>query len=90
MTSRNLYPNQFVNIELLVDQHKDVAIVPSAAVQRGVPGTFVYVVNPDNTVSVRKIKLGVTQGERVEVVSGLTPGDRSSSTAPTGFATAPR
>lgn len=72
---RSLFPNQFVNIELLVDQHKDVAIAPTAAVQRGVPGTFVYLVNADNTVSVRKITLGVTNGERVEIVAGLNPGD---------------
>lgn len=73
---RNLFPNQFVNIELVVDEHKDVTILPSAAVQRGVPGTFVYVVNPDDTVSVRKIGLGVAQGERIEVVSGLRAGER--------------
>ena len=50
--------------------------MPTAGVQRGVPGTFVYLVNADNTVSVRKVVLGVTQGERVEVASGLVPGDR--------------
>jgi membrane fusion protein, multidrug efflux system len=45
-------------------------------VQRGVPGTFVYLVNADDTVSVRKIDLGVTDGDRVEVRSGLLPGDK--------------
>jgi membrane fusion protein, multidrug efflux system len=71
-----LYPNQFVNIGLLLDTHKDVTIMPTAGVQRGVPGTFVYLVNADSTVSVRKIVLGVTDGDRVEVTSGLVPGDR--------------
>ncbi len=71
-----LYPNQFVNIQLLLDTHKDVTIMPTAGVQRGVPGTFVYLVNADNTVSVRKIELGVTDGDRVEVRSGLQPGDK--------------
>ena len=71
-----LYPNQFVNVRLLLDTHKDVTTMPTAGVQRGVPGTFVYLVNADNTVSVRKVVLGVTQGERVEVTSGLVPGDR--------------
>jgi multidrug efflux system membrane fusion protein len=71
-----LYPNQFVNIRLLVDTHKDVTVMPTAGIQRGVPGTFVYLVNSDSTVSVRKIALGVTEGERVEVTSGLVPGDR--------------
>jgi multidrug efflux system membrane fusion protein len=74
--AKTLYPNQFVNIQLLVDTHKDVTVMPSAGVQRGVPGTFVYLVNADGTVSVRKIVLGATDGERVEVSSGLVPGDR--------------
>jgi len=73
---RTLYPNQFVNIRLLLDTHKDVATMSNAGIQRGVPGTFVYLVNADNTVSVRPIKLGVTDGDRVEVVSGLQVGDR--------------
>jgi membrane fusion protein, multidrug efflux system len=74
--SKTLYPNQFVNIVLLLDTHKDVTTMPTAGVQRGVPGTFVYLVNADNTVSVRKVVLGVTDGDRVEVTSGLNPGDR--------------
>jgi multidrug efflux system membrane fusion protein len=74
--AKTLYPNQFVNIQLLVDTHKGVTVMPTAGVQRGVPGTFVYLVNADGTVSVRKIVLGATDGERVEVSSGLVPGDR--------------
>ena len=74
--TRILYPNQFVNIRLLLDTHNDVTTMSTAGVQRGVPGTFAYLVNADGTVSVRPIKLGVTDGDRVEVVSGLTPGDR--------------
>ena len=74
--AKNLFPNQFVNIRLLVDTHKDVTVMPTAGIQRGVPGTFVYLVNSDNTVSVRKVVLGVTDGDRVEVQSGLAPGDR--------------
>ncbi|MBN9045550.1 MAG: MdtA/MuxA family multidrug efflux RND transporter periplasmic adaptor subunit [Rhizobiales bacterium] len=73
---RALFPNQFVNVELLVDQHRDVVIVPDAAVQRGVPGTFVYLIGSDDTVSVRKIETGVTDGVRTEVLSGLAAGDR--------------
>jgi multidrug efflux system membrane fusion protein len=71
-----LYPNQFVNIRLLVDTHNDVVVMPTAGIQRGVPGTFVYLVNDDSTVSVRKVVLGITDGNRVEVSSGLAPGDR--------------
>jgi membrane fusion protein, multidrug efflux system len=74
--SRTLYPNQFVNIRLLLDTHKDVVTMTTSGVQRGVPGTFVYLVNADSTVSVRPVKLGVTDGDRVEVMSGLQPGDR--------------
>jgi multidrug efflux system membrane fusion protein len=74
--SKTLYPNQFVNIRLLLDTHKDVTIMPTAGVQRGVPGTFVYLIDADNTVSVRPIQLGATEGDRVEVRSGLAPGDR--------------
>jgi multidrug efflux system membrane fusion protein len=74
--AKNLYPNQFVNIRLLIDTHKDVTVIPTTGIQRGVPGTFVYLVNSDSTVSVRKISLGVTDSDRVEVLSGLAPGDR--------------
>jgi len=74
--TRTLYPNQFVNVRLLLDTHKNVTTMTSAGVQRGVPGTFAYLINADNTVSVRPIQLGVTDGDRVEVRSGLSPGDR--------------
>jgi membrane fusion protein, multidrug efflux system len=75
--NKMLYPNQFVNIRLLVDTHKDVTTMSTAGIQRGVPGTFVYLVNTaDSTVSVRPVKLGVIEGERVEVLSGIVPGDR--------------
>ena len=73
---RLLYPNQFVNVRLLLDTHKDVTTISTAGIQRGAPGTFVYLINADSTVSVRPVKLGVTDGERVEVLSGLTPGER--------------
>jgi membrane fusion protein, multidrug efflux system len=73
---RTLYPNQFVNIRLLLDTHKDVTTMSTAGIQRGVPGTFVYLINADSTVSVRPVQLGVTDGDRVEVVSGISPGDR--------------
>jgi multidrug efflux system membrane fusion protein len=74
--SRTLYPNQFVNVRLLLDTHKNVTTMSTAGIQRGVPGTFVYLINADSTVSVRAVKLGVTDGDRVEILSGLAPGDR--------------
>jgi multidrug efflux system membrane fusion protein len=71
-----LFPNQFVNVWLLVDTQRDATIIPASAVQRGAPGTYVYLVNPDSTVAVRPVTLGVGSGERVAVSAGLSPGDR--------------
>jgi multidrug efflux system membrane fusion protein len=71
----SLFPNQFVNIQLQVDTLKNQTVVPTAAIQRGAPGTFVYVVNPDSTVSVKPVKLGISQGERQVILSGIEPGD---------------
>jgi len=50
--------------------------VPASAVQRGAPGTYVYLVNPDNTVSVRPIQIGPSEGERIAVQSGLNGGEQ--------------
>jgi membrane fusion protein, multidrug efflux system len=71
-----LFPNQFVNAQLLVRTLKNVVTVPSAAIQRGAPGTYVYLVNADSTVSVRPISVGPTDGPMVHVKSGLTVGER--------------
>src|SRR5208282_1107181 len=70
-----LFPNQFVNVQLVVDTVHDVDIVPSAAIQRGAPGTFVYLVKPDHTVAIQKVKLGPTDGQRIAILSGLNPGE---------------
>jgi membrane fusion protein, multidrug efflux system len=72
----SLFPNQFVNVQLLVDVQHDVTIIPTSAVQRGAPGTFVYLINPDSAVAVKPVTLGVGSGERIAVISGLSPGDR--------------
>jgi multidrug efflux system membrane fusion protein len=71
-----LFPNQFVNAQLLVKTLNDVVTVPTAAIQRGAPGAYVYVINADNTVSVRPVKLGPTDGPIAAVNSGLSAGDR--------------
>jgi multidrug efflux system membrane fusion protein len=74
-----LFPNQFVNIQLLQELLQHQIIMPNAAVRRGAPNgvvsTFVYVVNPDHKVSVRPITLGVVDGERVAVTKGLKAGE---------------
>jgi multidrug efflux system membrane fusion protein len=71
-----LYPNQFVNARLLVSTIQNTVRVPVPAVQRGEPGTFVYVINANNTVSVRPVKLGPTDGGFTAVTSGLQPGEK--------------
>lgn len=71
-----LFPNQFVNTRLLVDTIRDATIVPTSAVLTGSIGQFVYVVKPDNTVSVRKVKPGPVDGERTSIVEGLAVGER--------------
>jgi multidrug efflux system membrane fusion protein len=68
-----LFPNQFVNARLLLEVKHAVTLVPSAAVQRGAKGTFVYVVKEDKTVAVRPVTLGVSHGEDASINSGLAP-----------------
>jgi membrane fusion protein, multidrug efflux system len=71
-----LFPNQFVNAQLLVKTLNNVITVPTAAIQTGAPGSYVYVINADNTVSVRPIKIGPTDGPMAEVISGLSTGEQ--------------
>lgn len=71
----NLWPNQFVNAELLLETRKNSTVVPTAAILRGPTGTFVYAVNPDKTVQDRPVNVSLTQGDTTVVTSGLTPGD---------------
>jgi multidrug efflux system membrane fusion protein len=70
-----LFPNQFVNVQLLVDTLRDTNIVPTAAIQHGAPGAFVYVVKPDQTAAVQKVKVGPGDGQRIAVLDGLQPGE---------------
>jgi membrane fusion protein, multidrug efflux system len=74
--AEKLYPNQFVNARLLVDTMSNTVRVPVAAVQHGEPGTYVYVINANDTVSVRPIKTGPTDNNYQAVLSGLQPGER--------------
>jgi multidrug efflux system membrane fusion protein len=70
-----LFPNQFVNARLLVEEKQGVTLIPTAAIQRSTQRTYVYLVKPDQTVTVRNVTLGTTEGDQTEVVSGLVPGD---------------
>jgi multidrug efflux system membrane fusion protein len=72
----NLFPNQFVNARLRIDVMHDAIIVPTSAIQRGAPGTFVYLVQRDMTVAIQPVTLGPSSGDRVAIQSGLSPGDK--------------
>lgn len=69
-----LFPNQFVNIHLLVDTKRNITIIPAAALQRGPQGTYAYVVN-GNIVKVREVKAGLTDGNSIAIESGLQAGE---------------
>ena len=71
-----LFPNQFVNVRLLVDTLKGVIVVPNAAVQLGQSGSFVYVVKDDSTVTIRKITTGPSDSTRTVIANGLSAGEK--------------
>ena len=71
----SLFPNQFVNVHLLVDTKKDLTIVPAAAIQRGPQGTYVYAAAGDNTAKIRAVTIAQTTGDNVGLSAGLNPGD---------------
>jgi membrane fusion protein, multidrug efflux system len=70
-----LFPNAFVNVDMLVDTLTNAVLVPTPAVLSGAPGDYVYLANADNTVSVRKIKPGPSDGKYTAILSGLAVGD---------------
>jgi multidrug efflux system membrane fusion protein len=71
----SLFPNQFVNVRMLLDVLHDILMIPTSSIERGEQGTYVYVVKADHTVTARIVKLGNTEGEKVQVLSGLDEGD---------------
>jgi multidrug efflux system membrane fusion protein len=70
-----LWPNQFVNAEVLLETRKNSTVVPSAAVLRGPQGTYVYAMNADKTVEDKAVTVALTQGTIAVITSGLNPGD---------------
>jgi membrane fusion protein, multidrug efflux system len=70
-----LFPNQFVNVRLLVDTLRARTVVPASAIQRGSSGAYVFVVKPDHMVAMRAVTLGPQQGDRVSIVKGLNVGE---------------
>jgi multidrug efflux system membrane fusion protein len=75
-TELRLWPGQFVNVRLLIDTLKQVVVVPTSAVQRGPNGTFVYVVNDDNTVAVRPVVVQKQDETQTVIKSGLDSNER--------------
>jgi membrane fusion protein, multidrug efflux system len=70
-----LWPNQFVNTQLLLEIRKNSTVLPTAAILRGPQGTFVYAVKPDKTVEARPVAVSLTQGDTTVISSGLNAGD---------------
>ena len=70
-----LFPNQFVNCRLLIDTIRGAVVVPSAAIQRGPQGTYLYAVKPGGTVSFRVVALGAAEGSDVVVKEGVRGGE---------------
>jgi multidrug efflux system membrane fusion protein len=70
-----LWPNQFVNANLLLETRKNSTVLPTAAILRGPQGAYVYAVKPDNTVEARNVAISLTQGNLTAIASGLNPGD---------------
>jgi len=71
-----LFPNQFVNARITIATLDNQTLVPGAAIQRGTPGTFMYVVGDDSTVSIRTVTVGATNGDTVAIAKGIKVGDR--------------
>ncbi|HXQ80783.1 MAG TPA: MdtA/MuxA family multidrug efflux RND transporter periplasmic adaptor subunit [Opitutaceae bacterium] len=70
-----LFPNQFVNVQMLLYVEHGATVVPTSAIERGQQGSFVYVVGADNKVSAKAVTLGASEGERVAIISGISAGD---------------
>jgi multidrug efflux system membrane fusion protein len=71
-----LFPNQFVNVRLLVDTMTGATLAPNAAIQLGASGNFVYLLTDDSTVSKRDVVIGPTDGKHTVIISGLASGDK--------------
>jgi multidrug efflux system membrane fusion protein len=72
---RSLWPNEFVNVHLLLEVRKNNIVVPSAAIQRGPQGTYVFTVKPDKTAEMRNVTASISQGNFTAISQGLQSGE---------------
>jgi len=70
-----LFPNQFVNVRIVTDTLKNVVVIPTSAVRQGANGQFVYALNDDSTVSMRTVKTGQSDGNKIVIIDGLQSGE---------------
>jgi membrane fusion protein, multidrug efflux system len=70
-----LWPNQFVNVHLLLETRKNATVIPSSALQRGPQGSYVFVVKQDKTVEVRPVTVAATEGNIAQIASGIVPNE---------------
>jgi len=73
--NNGLFPNQFVNARLLVQEKRGVVLLSNAAIQRNSDSTYVFLIKPDSTVTMRKVTVGTTEDDKSEITSGLNAGD---------------
>ncbi len=71
----SLFPNQFVNVKMIVDVKKGATVIPLAAIQRGSQGTIVYVIKADQTVATRPVNMGAVENDNVAIESGIAPNE---------------
>jgi multidrug efflux system membrane fusion protein len=76
-TDDALFPNQFVYARLLVEERRSVTLIPTSAIQRTTTSTYVWLVKPDSSVTVREITVGTTEGDQSQILSGMEPGDEA-------------
>jgi multidrug efflux system membrane fusion protein len=74
-TNNELFPNQFVNVRLLIDTLRNAVLIPTAAIQRGSQSSYVFVIRPGNAAEARTIKVGVLQGGLASIQAGVAPGE---------------
>jgi multidrug efflux system membrane fusion protein len=74
--NESLFPNQFVNVRLVIDQMPRATVMPAAALQHGPDGDFVFIVQPDSTVRMQSVHVRLTEGSTLVVDKGVAPGDK--------------